>query len=955
MGSSHRSSCQGRPFCAGVILEKLHIYSATDDGSSDSTPGVFDKHVKLHQFGIYWDWNQPHFVDTSSPESLQRGMLLPFTSPPPSPSPLPLHYLLTPLSLEVEIHVDTRRVDLRRPTLEQAIAETSKSFVIPDASSDRLPSLKSLQRCYHVVHTASPDASLENEWSTFRMRLLAKHGDQWQTEEALQLARRFCESCHERMATAMPVVAMEGEMSRFAIVVDRQQYSDILEFVSSLSTQTLRAKFRRFRPETAVETSARDWWRFAIRSVVEENQRRRTNHGWKAYVKFKQMRTEYIELYRKKKDSKQAAKDPKLLARLQKLEDRLSVENVLLFRKVAMNQLPEEGRKKSLFRRSSRRTLSISRNADASEKRSSRSEAGWLELLEAADESEESESPWEGGSPRDGQLEIGFRLQRMSLSLVDGDRKVGVCKLEDGGIRFVKQREFVQCWLGVSEVQIMDKRDDGGEWKKILYAEKDALFDATRIVPFLPEEFLVKDRLPFLQVALEAPSLSGDMDLRIRVCSLPLCIVGNLPFLASVAGFVVPPLEKSRFYAFEKDHRKQKLSRRMQQGKRIAKEVATHKRIDMDLAVGAIHVVIPEDVGLDVEHTQALVLRLGDLAVRSSPSHVEELSSLTEATAYDAFLVTVSHMGVFMTDRQREWSSRRVQREKHLSLVDDFELSVTVGLSVAPSESAFPSVRVSAVLSLIQCTLSKAQYMDVLTWLEGVTATTIRLMNETGIDLSSLSSAATTAVVSKLLPTTPRSPAVLVSEESQGVVSGEVASGEVVSTEIASSEIVSSEMASTETISTEVVSIDTPLATTTHEPTPTQQNRLLEVRCVLEGLSLSLRQSEETSLLMTLDVKDIHLEMERRAYDLDLSCSLSSLAIQDYPQGEVKGFPTYMVLSQAIDETGAVMEDEHKELIRIHVHDLKHDAPNAASFSSDTSLEVEFGSLSRIGFALFEL
>ena len=403
----------------------------------------------------------------------------------------------------------------------------------------------------------------------------------------------------------------------------------------------------------------------------------------------------------------------------------------------------------------------------------------------------------------------------------------------------------------------------------------------------------------------------------------------------------------------------------MQQGKRIAKEVATHKRIDMDLAVGAIHVVIPEDVGLDVEHTQALVLRLGDLAVRSSPSHVEELSSLTEATAYDAFLVTVSHMGVFMTDRQREWSSRRVQREKHLSLVDDFELSVTVGLSVAPSESAFPSVRVSAVLSLIQCTLSKAQYMDVLTWLEGVTATTIRLMNETGIDLSSLSSAATTAVVSKLLPTTPRSPAVLVSEESQGVVSGEVASGEVasgevasgevVSTEIASSEIVSSEMASTETISTVVVSIDTPLATTTHEPTPTQQNRLLEVRCVLEGLSLSLRQSEETSLLMTLDVKDIHLEMERRAYDLDLSCSLSSLAIQDYPQGEVKGFPTYMVLSQAIDETGAVMEDEHKELIRIHVHDLKHDAPNAASFSSDTSLEVEFGSLSRIGFALFEL
>ena len=124
MGFSHPSSCHGRPFCAGVILEKLHIYSASDD-STESTPGVFDKHVKLHQFGIYWDWNQSHFIDTSSPETLQQGMLLPFSSPPTSSSPLPLHYLLTPLSLEVEIHVDTRRAHLRRPSLDQAIAETS--------------------------------------------------------------------------------------------------------------------------------------------------------------------------------------------------------------------------------------------------------------------------------------------------------------------------------------------------------------------------------------------------------------------------------------------------------------------------------------------------------------------------------------------------------------------------------------------------------------------------------------------------------------------------------------------------------------------------------------------------------------------------------------------------------------------------------------------------------------
>ena len=174
--------------------------------------------------------------------------------------------------------------------------------------------------------------------------------------------------------------------------------------------------------------------------------------------------------------------------------------------------------------------------------------------------------------------------------------------------------------------------------------------------------------------------------------------------------------------------------------------------------------------------------------------------------------------------------------------------------------------------------------------------------------------------------------------------------------EAVSTEVVSTE--STQSMSTEVISstrTEVIPSTRTETTPPTQHQCLLEVRCALEGLSLALRQSEETSLLVTLEVKDLHLAMERRIYDLDLSCSLSSLAVQDYPQGEVKGCPTYMVLSQAIDETGAIVEDERKELIRIHVHDLKHDAPIAASYSSDTSLEVEFGSLSRIDSVFLEL
>ena len=57
-------------------------------------------------------------------------------------------------------------------------------------------------------------------------------------------------------------------------------------------------------------------------------------------MRFKKQRAEYIDLYKRKLGAKPSLKkDAAGLARLQKLEDKLSIENVLLFRKVAVLSL----------------------------------------------------------------------------------------------------------------------------------------------------------------------------------------------------------------------------------------------------------------------------------------------------------------------------------------------------------------------------------------------------------------------------------------------------------------------------------------------------------------------------------------------------------------------------------------------------------------------------------------
>lgn len=67
-------------------------------------------------------------------------------------------------------------------------------------------------------------------------------------------------------------------------------------------------------------------------------------------MRFKKRRAEYIDLYKRKLGaSPSLKKDADGLARLQKLEDKLSIENVLLFRKVAVCEMEEEERYKQNY------------------------------------------------------------------------------------------------------------------------------------------------------------------------------------------------------------------------------------------------------------------------------------------------------------------------------------------------------------------------------------------------------------------------------------------------------------------------------------------------------------------------------------------------------------------------------------------------------------------------------
>ena len=123
------SSDLKHPFCGGISLEQIsvspnHQISKSSDEDTTSTKqvqhnGVFLKNVLIHRFGIYWDSDNRTSVDTSSVESLTEDMELAFHKPLHAEDrPVPLNYILHPLSVDVNVNMDIRGVELRKPTPE---------------------------------------------------------------------------------------------------------------------------------------------------------------------------------------------------------------------------------------------------------------------------------------------------------------------------------------------------------------------------------------------------------------------------------------------------------------------------------------------------------------------------------------------------------------------------------------------------------------------------------------------------------------------------------------------------------------------------------------------------------------------------------------------------------------------------------------------------------------------
>ncbi|KAM7452762.1 hypothetical protein BLSTO_06498, partial [Blastocystis sp. subtype 1] len=191
-----------------------------------------------------------------------------------------------------------------------------------------------------------------------------------------------------------------------------------------------------------------------------------------------------IELYQRKKQGL-LKKDPEGLAQLAQLEEKLSLENIVLFRKVAKKEMEMAEKKK---KKEKKGLLSrFFKKEEEDEEEEEVLDTHTREELLTEFEIDESEcSPWEGGRPEDVLFSLQFTLGKMGISLRSGGSSILETRLTHFATSVVKRKERLEVLAGLRELCVEDESEEVGQWTQVVYPEKSAVFDKKKLKVFLP-------------------------------------------------------------------------------------------------------------------------------------------------------------------------------------------------------------------------------------------------------------------------------------------------------------------------------------------------------------------------------------------------------------------------------------------------------------------------------------
>ncbi|XP_051012690.1 intermembrane lipid transfer protein VPS13C [Acomys russatus] len=502
------------------------------------------------------------------------------------------------------------------------------------------------------------------------------------------------------------------EVQSIALELTKPQYLSMIDFLESLDYMVRNAPYRKYKPCLPLHANCRQWWKYAIDSVLEVHIRRYTQMwSWSNIKNHRQLLKNYKIAYKNKLTQTKVSEE--IQKQIQDLEKSLDVLNIILVRQQAQVEVIHSGqklRKKSTEAGEKRGWFSGFWGKKESKKKDEEESLipETIDDLMTPEEKDKlltaigySENTYNYALPKQYVAHI-LTLKLVSTSIIIRENRnvPEILRIQIIGLGTqVSQRP------GAQALKIEAKLE---HWYVTGLRQED-------VVPSLVAS-IGDTTSSLLRIEFETNPEDSPADQTLVVQSQPVEVIYDaktinaiVEFFQSNKGLDLEQITSATLMKLEE------IKERTATG--LTHIIETRKVLDLRINLKPSYLIIPQ-TGFHHEKSNLLILDFGTFQLNSKDQGAQRTtnSSLEEIIdkAYDKFDVEIKSVQLLFAKAEENWKKRRFQHPSTMHILQPMDIHVELAKAMVEKDVRMARFKVSGGLPLMHVRISDQKIKDAL-------------------------------------------------------------------------------------------------------------------------------------------------------------------------------------------------------------------------------------------------
>ncbi|XP_068131864.1 intermembrane lipid transfer protein VPS13C isoform X2 [Hyperolius riggenbachi] len=501
-----------------------------------------------------------------------------------------------------------------------------------------------------------------------------------------------------------PKLDWNMEIQHVAIELTKPQYLSMIDLLESVDYMVRNIPYRKFRPLVTLKEGCKEWWNYAITSILEVNVRRKSHMwSWSYIAQHRKNLKDYKNAYKVKLTQSKVPEET--VKELQAMEKNLDVFNIILGRQQAQAEMVRSGQK-----------LLAKKSAQSGEKKSGGWFGGFWGKKDTAKKEDSDEpsvpekiddlmTPEEkkklftaiGYSESSHNLALSkeyvahilrFKLVSTSVTIREDFLATEILKINTNDLSAqVSQRP------GAQAMRVEIKLDN---WYVTGLKQHNT-------VPSLVST-IGSNESSLLKIIYETNPQDSTADQVLKLQSQPVEIIYDATTINALAEFFQPhkgmDLEQLTSATLMK---LEEIKEKTATG--LSHMIQTRKVLDLQINLKPSYLLLPK-TGFYHDNPDILIVDFGSFQLNSinQGSHpAAGTSSLEELMdqAYDQFHVKINKVQMLFRRAGQDWKKARSLDSSPLHILQPIDIDLQLGKAMVERDSRMPRFKVSGVLPLL--------------------------------------------------------------------------------------------------------------------------------------------------------------------------------------------------------------------------------------------------------------